>query len=140
MLRRPSLAVDKVSDVTLKIAMLVTLRHSRALHHPSRAFFHPAVAGHSDVAAQAVSSRHQLPSSSSAKRAIFKGHVVGAGLQPGVSKNTGACGCRQALVIGKTVEGLAAIGRKTKTPARCRRYAANRPKSGLVSLLLSARV
>src|SRR6266446_4290847 len=79
MLCCPGLAVDEIGDVTLKIAMLVAFRHSRALHHASRTLFHAAVAGHSDVAAQTVGSRHQLPSRSSAKRAIFKGHVVGAG-------------------------------------------------------------
>src|SRR5467141_3370817 len=83
-LRRPGLPIGQVGDVTLKIAMLVTLRNSRALHHPRRTLLRPAIARYRHVARRAVSPRHQLPSRSPAKFAIFERHNVfvrvGAGL------------------------------------------------------------
>src|SRR5258708_2547317 len=75
MLRSPSFAVGQVSNKTLEIAVLVAFGNARTLHHASGALLHAAVASHCDVAARAVGSRHQLPSRSSAKRAIFKSHV-----------------------------------------------------------------
>src|SRR6266404_4695827 len=87
-LRRPGFPIGQVGDVTLKIAMLVTLRNSRALHHPRRALLHPAIARHSHAASRAILPRHHLPSRPSAKRAILQRHnvfvCVGAGLSPAV--------------------------------------------------------
>src|SRR5260370_10111837 len=85
MLRCPGLAVREIGDVAVEVRMLITLRYSRSLHHPRGALFHAAIAGHGHVAACAIASRHQLPSRSSAKSAIFKRHVVVAGLHPGES-------------------------------------------------------
>src|ERR1700746_2452676 len=85
MLRRPGLAVHEIGDVALEVTMLITLRYSRSLHHARGALFHAASASHGHVAACAIGSWHQLPSRSSAKSAIFKRHVVVAGLHPGES-------------------------------------------------------
>src|ERR1700730_1219996 len=109
MLRGPGLAVNEISDVTLEIAMLVTLGYARAFHRTSSAFFHAAIAGHGNVATRSVGSRHQLPPGSSAQRAIFKSHFVGVGLQPGApaAKHTSGRAPGQAVVLGKLWKGLA---------------------------------
>src|ERR1700674_228685 len=73
-LRRPGLLIGQVGNVTLKIAMLVTLRNSRALHHPRRALLHPAIARHRHAARRAISARHQLPTRPSTQRAILQSH------------------------------------------------------------------
>src|SRR5260370_21818064 len=85
MLRCPGLGGREIGDVALEVTMLISLRYWRSLHHPRGALFHAAIAGHGHVAACAIASRHQLPSRSSAKSAIFKRHVVVAGLHPGES-------------------------------------------------------
>src|ERR1700731_1663561 len=83
-LRRPGLPISQVGDVTLKIAMLVTLWNSRALHDPRRALLHPAIAPHRHAARRAIPSRHQLPSRSPAKFTIFQRHNVLVRLGPGL--------------------------------------------------------
>jgi hypothetical protein len=65
--------------------MLITLGNPRALHHANGAFLHAAIAGHCQFARRAIRSRHQLPSRSSAQRAILQRHnpaFVEAGLSP----------------------------------------------------------
>src|SRR5882724_5462571 len=75
LLRRISLTVGKIRDVTFKIAMLVALWNPRALHHARRALLHPAIAGHRHAAGCAIRPRHQLPTRPPAKRAILQRHI-----------------------------------------------------------------
>src|SRR5260370_27859062 len=76
MLRSPGFSIGEVGNVTFEVAMFITLRDASAIHHPRGSFFHPAIASHRHIAAHAIASRHQLPSRTSAKRAIFKSHIL----------------------------------------------------------------
>src|SRR5258708_24269329 len=53
-LRHPGLPIGQVGNITFKIAMLVALRDSCALHHERRTLFHPAIAGHRHFARRAI--------------------------------------------------------------------------------------
>src|SRR5579864_2370872 len=99
LLRRVNLAVGQIGFVALKIAMLVALRNSRALHYPRRALLHTAIACHSHAACRSIGPRHQLPSCSPALRTILEGHLLARGkiLSPrrlfSVSTGYEAVGC-----------------------------------------------
>src|ERR1700688_3114672 len=71
----------QVSNETFEVALLVFPWNASALHRARGAVFHGAIACHRNVAPCAVFSRHQLPSGSSAQRAIFKSHVYVVGFQ-----------------------------------------------------------
>src|SRR6267154_4146401 len=75
MLRSPDFSVGEVGNVTLEVAMFITLRDASAVHHSRGTFLHPAIASHRHIAAHTIASRHQLPSRSSAKREMFKSHM-----------------------------------------------------------------
>src|SRR5215467_2478627 len=64
-----------IGAVTFKVAMLVALGDPCALDNACRAVLHSAVARHRHLARRPISARHQLPSRTSAKRAILQRHA-----------------------------------------------------------------
>src|SRR5262252_2381130 len=82
MLRSTCPSVGQIGRKTLEVAMLVALRHARALHHLLRALFAPAFARHGHLPRGPSLAWRQPPPRSLAQRAVFSSHVLPSTLSP----------------------------------------------------------